>query len=52
MKCPSLIVMICMYCGAEYERKDGRGVSGESHGICIGCVELRKKEVLDDTQEG
>jgi len=52
MKCPSLIVMICMYCGAEYERKDGRGVSGGSHGICIGCVELRKKEVLDDTQEG
>ena len=43
MNCPTLMVMICMYCRKEYERKDGRGVSGESHGICKECVEIRKE---------
>jgi len=35
--CPSLIVMVCCHCGAEYGRKDGRGAAGVSHGSCQIC---------------
>jgi hypothetical protein len=38
--CPSLIIVCCMYCKTEYGRKDGRGVSGVSHGVCPACLGL------------
>jgi len=34
----TVITVVCMYCKDIIERKDGRGVSGVSHGICRDCV--------------
>ena len=29
--------VVCMYCGCAIGEKDGKGVSGVSHGICRDC---------------
>ena len=46
MICPSLIIMVCSYCGEEYERKDGFGMSRHSHGICRQCADNLMIEVM------
>ncbi len=36
---PTVIQMLCMFCGADLGTVDGKGVEGESHGACPGCIE-------------
>jgi len=35
--CPSLMWFKCIYCGDIYRYFDGRGVAGQSSGICPKC---------------
>jgi hypothetical protein len=37
-----MITVICSYCNKIIEKKDGKGVSGISHGCCEECY---KKEM-------
>ena len=42
-----MIVMVCQYCGSRYGMKDGKGESGESHGICRDpeCMEKWRRQM-------
>jgi len=42
LKFSTLIYSICCYCETIYGIKDGRGVSGYSHGICSQCLPYNK----------
>ena len=31
--------VVCAYCGTHLGYKDGKGVEGTSHGVCISCFD-------------
>lgn len=33
-----MLEQVCMFCGKVYGCKPGRGVNGQSHGICPACA--------------
>jgi len=37
----TVLRIACQYCRKEYGLKDGQGVEGTSHGICLSCWEER-----------
>ena len=40
----TILKVVCMYCGRHIEDKDGEGVEGISHGLCMECLEAWLKE--------
>jgi len=55
MKCPSLILCICLKCGETHNRIDGRGVFGgrtvESHGFCDVHGAEAKAELMEQLEK-
>jgi hypothetical protein len=42
----TVITVVCMYCQQFIEDKDGRGVSGVSHGICNVCLPVFSARIV------
>jgi len=47
----TVITVVCMYCKVIIDRKDGRGVSGVSHGICRDCVPAVSAVIVAEMKE-
>ncbi len=45
---PTILTVVCAWCGKDMGSKPGRGVEGVSHGICAECEEnlLKKRGKL------
>jgi len=43
-----MIQVVCMYCQKDLGTKDGKGVSGISHGICPECYDKKPWEDNDE----
>jgi len=44
----TILIVQCAWCNKPLGQKDGKGVSGISHGICKSCVKKYfKKELLN-----
>ena len=46
----TILTIICSYCGADLGTKDGQGLTGVTHGICVACLELETRVVLATMQ--
>jgi hypothetical protein len=42
----TIIKVVCQFCAAFIREKDGKGVSGTSHGICAKCLKLTEAEQM------
>jgi hypothetical protein len=42
----TIIQRVCQYCFADMGTKDGKGMTGTSHGICKGCLQLPEAEQM------
>ena len=43
-----MIQIICSYCKKDMGSKDGKGVEGVSHGVCLECL----KQVMAELKAG
>ncbi len=41
---PTKITVICAWCNKSLGEKDGKGITGVSHGICKDCLDKLTKE--------
>lgn len=48
MKEGTVITVVCAYCEDFMKEKDGRGVTGVSHGVCEPCFEKFKQKILEE----
>lgn len=39
---PTILTVLCAWCGKDMGQKDGKGQSGTSHGICVKCAGIHK----------